>query len=340
MRRQFVLAAISCVMVALGAAVAAAQPVVLVQPDPGDAELLDAYHRLEAELHIHNFSTRPLPGEPSAGELAELLERRQAVAAVSLLRRNGRATLELWLIDRASGEPSLRTLEAGQSDDTASLIALRAADLLRISLSELERPPPRAASQPAIAPPPPAAEPVDASAAADHDEEARLWLHASGLMLRAGGRFGVAFGPMLGVFYRPLHWLQAGMLVAAPIAGARLTTDNGSATLRQELAWLELRFVVLRAGDLQLAGLLGGGAYFVQAESQVKPPLVSRDDQTWAWLLSLGAQAEYALFPRVSLNLSLRALALLPRAGVAVYDRSALVELPALQASLGVAVGL
>jgi hypothetical protein len=318
-------AALSCGLALLLAGTVGAQStrnVVLVQPDLRDSELLDAFHRLSAELHLHDFETRLRVSADDAA-LADLLRGGVALAALRLTRSEGHARVELWLLDRARGEPTIRALEAEQSDDTASLIALRAVDMLRIALSEPARPPP----QPSAAKRP--AEPAR-----------RFWLQASGLAMSAGQRYGFAFGPMLGFFYRPLPWLDAGVLLAAPIEGARLENEKGWASVRQELGLLEARLSLLRTGDLQLAALLGGGLYFLQAEGMYAPPLIAQSDEIWTWLASLGAQAEYALLPRLSLQLSLRALALLPRGGVKVLDQLNPVALPAFQASLGIAVGL
>ncbi|MET0390260.1 MAG: hypothetical protein ABW321_30090, partial [Polyangiales bacterium] len=139
---------------------------------------------------------------------------------------------------------------------------------------------------------------------------------------------------------RPIHWLHVGIQVAGPIAGARITNNNGRATIHQELAWLEARLVWLRAGDLQLALLLGGGAYFAQAYGEVSSPLTSRDDSVWSWLMNAGAHADYALSNRFSITLAVRALALLPRTGVAIDTDTAIIDLPALETSLGLAIGL
>jgi hypothetical protein len=313
------------------ASAAFAQTVVLLRPEAGDSELLDLYHRLSGELSSHQFVTLEVNLSALSGmSLARMALERDAVAALAPERDGGAITLRMWLVD-SLGQGQERRIAAEPSDDTASLIALRAVDLLRVSLTEPE-PEPEPASQPQPQP-----------TAAERPPRAgppKFWLGASGLMLRAGERFGFGFGPLLGLFYRATPWLHVGLQLAGPITGARLTTSSGDAIMYQELAWFEARAIVLRAGGLQVAPLIGVGAYFVQAQGAARAPLTSQNDQVWSGLLSAGGYIDYALSPRVALTGAVRALALVPRTGVAVFRESALIELPALEASLGIALGL
>ncbi|HEX3594105.1 MAG TPA: hypothetical protein VHU80_03355, partial [Polyangiaceae bacterium] len=52
--------------VVLSASLATAERVVLVRPPSVDATLVDAWHRLEAELRIHRFDTDVV--DPTANE--------------------------------------------------------------------------------------------------------------------------------------------------------------------------------------------------------------------------------------------------------------------------------
>jgi hypothetical protein len=319
------------------AGVAAAEPVVLVSPQQEDPTLIDAFHRLEAELRIHHFDTLPVTtdlaaaGAPSLGHVAE---QHHALAAIALSRRAGQTTLDLWLVDRASGEGQLRTLEAGQGTDAASLIAVRAVDLLRASLGEFDpdQPVPPGDKQPhepePAAPPPPAA------------SDFALWLYVEGCMLRPGAEFGSSFGPALALMYRATPWFHAGLSVAVPLSAMNVETPSGSAAVHQELASAEVRFPILRAGGFAAGPLVAFGAYFLQASGRATAPLLPADDSVWSWLLSLGAQAEFRLLPRVAASLSVRAVFLAPRLGVLVDKDSVTIEQPALEAALGVAVGL
>jgi hypothetical protein len=316
-----------------------AQSVVLVRPAARDPELLDAFNRLGAELRIHHFETTVVDGDlgdDPAAALGEIAEQQNAFASIAFVHRDGRATLDVWLVDRITGKTTIRTIDVSHSRDAASLVAVRAVDLLRTSLQELapgELPPadvvgaseqviPAAARQ--LAAPP----------------EPRWSLQAAALALVAGARFGPAFGPALGVFYRAASSLELGLLAAGPLAGSRLQTTHGAASMREELCWLEAHFPLLRAGRFRAAPLLALGAFFLQAQGQAVAPLQSHNDQVWSALLALGAHAELELVRRVALSTSVRAFGLAPRLGVAVARDSARLTLPSWQLSLGVTVGL
>jgi hypothetical protein len=326
------------VLAGMAPKLAAAQPVLLVRPQQDDPVLLDAFHRLDAELHIHHFETQrvelDLSHEPSV-LLATLAEQHHALAAIAFLQRNGQTALDVWLVDRVTGKTSMRTLEFGRGAEAANLIAVRAVDLLRASLGEFGAATPPKEIVGATHDPRPAAVSELTAAAPAH-----YWLCAEALLLHTGSRFGLAYGPALGLQYGPTPWLRMAVWLAGPLAGAELQTPSGAATLHQELAWLEAQFVFARAGGLQLAALLGAGGYFVQASGRANAPLISVSDQQWSWLTSLGARAELDVVGSVSASLSLRAFAILPRVGIAVATDAARIMLPAVEASLGIAVGL
>jgi hypothetical protein len=318
--------------------VAAAEPVLLVAPKQDDPKLVDAFHRVEAELHIHHFETLledadlEAAGAPSLGTLAE---RRHALAAIAFSLRAGQTQVDIWLLDRTTGESRVRTLDAGQGADAASLIAVRAVDLLRVNLGEL------------VPEEPAAPEPKPHETAADSEpspptaaEERAFWLYADGCILRPGSAFGFSFGPALAFMYRATPWLHVGVNVAVPLTAMTLETPNGNPSLQQEFATLEVRLPFLRAGRFSAAPLVAVGAYFLQARGHAMAPLIPQNDNVAAMLLSAGAQAEVRLWPRVSVNLSVRGLALLPRLGVKVVDYPEVIDPVALEAQVGVGVGL
>jgi hypothetical protein len=330
-------AAGSCIVFWCIASAAAAEPVVLVSPQQEDPTLIDAFHRLEAELRIHHFDTLLVTtnleaaGAPSLGSVAK---QHHALAAIALSRRAGQTTLDLWLVDRETGESLSRTLEAGQGADAASLIAVRAVDLLRTSLGEFDPDEPAAPTEKPPGEPAPASPPLTAAS------EFSLWLYVEACMVRPGADFGSSFGPALALMYRATPWFHAGLRLAVPLTAMSLDTPSGTPSVRQELASAEVRFPILRAGRFAAGPLVALGAYFLQATGQATAPLESVNDHVWSMLLSLGAQADLRLFPRVAASLSVRALLLAPRLGVAVAKDSATIEQPALEASLGIAVGL
>ncbi|HEX4353685.1 MAG TPA: hypothetical protein VHZ95_12235 [Polyangiales bacterium] len=337
----------------------AAQSVLLVRPSVDDPMLIDAFHRVEAELRIHHFE--PQLRELAAGtSLGALAEGTHALAAIALVLRSGETTLDLWLRDRASGATSLRTLEAGTGADAASLIAVRAVDLLRASVGEFdpamtsvepsEPTPSPATPTPATtattaSPPPPSAAAAATSSAPPPTPESQTatplaTIEVEACALRASANFGFAAGATLGFYYRPIRRLALGVSIALPLTAAEVDTPSGSARVHQAFAVAEARWALLRVRSFQLAPLIGLGAYALQAHGDPLAPLVARSGVTASFLIEAGVRAEFALFGPVALGAALRALALVPRTGVAVGSHSSFIDLPAFEATLGLAIGL
>jgi hypothetical protein len=76
------------------------------------------------------------------------------------------------------------------------------------------------------------------------------------------------------------------------------------------------------------------------AEGEPLPPLRSRTESMIALLGGLGVHADIAVAPALAVGVGVRAVAMAPRAGVAVGKESSPIELPAIVASVGARVGL
>jgi hypothetical protein len=321
------------------AAGASPERVVLVRPEAQDPVLLDAWNRLAAELRIHQFEIRVVEGgtaETAPAALSELARKVDALAAIALVEQTGRTTVDVWLVDRVSGKTTMRTIAVRRGADASSVLAIRAVDLLRASLREFEtderpppdivgvdrRPVPRAAAQLSSRPPP--------------DVRCR----AEALLLAEGARFGVAAGPSLGLSYRTTDWLELGILASGPLVGAKLETVEGSATMHQELGLLEARVSVLRSPLFDVGVNAALGVHLLSAEGQALPPLLSKSDRVASFAFAMGLAAEVKLSARIALGVTLRAVGMAPRVGVAVARESAVLALPVVLASGGIVVGL
>jgi hypothetical protein len=229
----------------------------------------------------------------------------------------------------------MRRLEVGRTSDAASLLSIRAVDLLRASLLEAE---------PGRQPPPdvvgvdrkPMPKAVRALAAPRRSQYA---LRVEGMALFDGAGLGFAFGPGLG-FHRSFGPFELGLMLAGPLMGTRFETERGTASARQELAWLDAKLSLYEAAPLEAGLDLGLGAHLLQAEGQAEPPLRSRSDGVWGLLGSLGAHARLDLTAATALGLSVRALGVLPRQGIALSSDRVELSQPLLSASAGVIVGL
>lgn len=326
---------------------ARAEGVVLIRPPASDPLRSDAFNRLLGELHIHGFATRiedsDATGDP-VDALRQVVRKYAALAGLQLVRDERGLWLAVVLIERESGAARSHRLDMDTTNaDAASLLALRAVDLLRASLLRVPepRPPPAAARASPVAPrvalPPPSATATPARAAG----AAQGWsLAIEGDVLWAGERIGIGYGPALGVFHRPEAWFQWGLWLAAPTFGTGLRGSAGSARVWQETLLLEARATFMRVHGFGLAASAGGGAFLLQAEGAVREPFVSERDAVWSGAFALGLRAEQLLGAVVSVGLSVRALALVPALGVAILNERAALQFPLLRASLGLSVAL
>ena len=169
--------------------------------------------------------------------------------------------------------------------------------------------------------------------------KSEYFLRVEAAALFDGGRLGFAYGPALGL-HRALGPLELGLMFAGPLVGTRFRAEQGTATARQELAWLDLKWTVFRYARFATGLDFGFGAHFLQAQGQAEPPLRSRSDAVWGWLFTGGAHARFELSAAAAAALSLRALGVAPKQGIALLDERVELAQPLLSASAGVIVSL
>jgi hypothetical protein len=315
-----------------------AERVVLLEPQSSDAVLFDAFNRLAAELRIQRFEIESVAapvGQTPASVLAATAEKSGAVAAIALVRHGDDASVDVWLVDRVTGKTTLRTIVAEHGADESSVLAIRAVDLLRASLQEFpagERPPVDVANVERHAPTP-------VVAAFTAREEPRILLRADAVLF-AQAQAGVAVGPSLSAAYRIARRFEVGIGGAGPLLGGRVDRPEGSATLQQGMAWCEARFDAIRAAPFDAGVNVAAGAYFLGAEGQPRAPLQSRSGGLSAALGALGVHANVAIVPALSVGITVRVSATLPRAGIAIGETSVPFGRPAVLGSAGIRVAL
>jgi hypothetical protein len=318
---------------------ARAQRVVLVQTGARDPMLEDAWHRLVAELRIHRFESETVElaeGVDLAQALADTARAKEAIAAVALVRQNETTAVDVWLIDRVSGKTTLRRIVVRPGADASSVLAIRAVDLLRASFREFgagERPPTDVADVDRRPVP-------EAVRAMSEEPPPVVTLAAGAMMLVEFPGFGAAFGPSLGAFVRAADRFAVGAGVAGPLVGAKFSAHSGEASMTQALGIFEARLSIVQSRAFQAGPSLSFGAYHVGAAGIARPPLVSREDDTWAAIGGGGGFFQARLWGDVSASLSARVFGVVPQVGVAVGDDVRVIRFPIVETSLGVVVGL
>jgi hypothetical protein len=313
-----------------------AQRVLVLRPPTTDPTLFEAFGRLRAELLLDDFEVVVLESDgrdvdPAAVE-AEA-QKADAFAGIALTRQPNGAIANVCIVDRVTGKISQRRLSIDGATDTPTLLAVRAVDLLRASLRELdpgERPP---AEVVGVDPGPMPEEVREFSA-----EDAPFQLRAGALALGVASDVGGAYGAALAAEYRPIRSLAVGVFVAGPLVGASYAASRGRASLRQELGLVRGSVNTLRSDTLELGPVLGAGVYHLKAHGEVDASLISQTHDFWSFAVSGGVEAELHLTTALSLHAEAFALVLTKRAVVAVNQESTALAIPLLCASAGLGV--
>jgi hypothetical protein len=312
-------AAVVCMLVAFARVAAGAGPskVVLLRGN-GGALVEEAINRLRAELAASGFTveTVALPPQADARTTVERVAREAgAFAAVMVSPSNGGTSADIWVTDRVTGKTSVRNVEVSGTTAPADL-AVRAVDLLQASL--LEATP--AAARPRAPAPADVARWVEPSRL-PRPFFAGLWLEAGGGALLATGGIGPAACPSFRLSFGWRNGMGFRLGFAGPAVGAPLESPLGTATVRQEIAFLEAFYAVDTRSPLIPVVSLGAGAYHLYASGAPKPPYIGASAETWTAAANAGLGGAYRLAERVALTLDVRGFLTVPRPVVTLAGR-------------------
>jgi hypothetical protein len=340
-RGRALVAAAAALILLLLTPTALAQTVVLVRPPDSDPLLSEAFNRLRAELTLQGFEASVVELDASTSSpqaLAELAQKEGAFAGISLTRRVGAPAAEVCIADRVTGKISLRTLALNQGPDSPSVLAVRAADLLRSSLREYaaERGPPPGVIGVESNPMPVAVERFARVPAA------RFRLDARAALLGATQRIGPGYAPSLGFSYRIQDRVGLGLLVTGPAVGASYKTDFGTASVRQELVLGRVIATAFQSTAFELRPTLAAGVYRLDARGELSdtqsPQLQARSAAVTSFAAGVGLDADLRLSHALLLGAELSAFELAPRPAVAVYRAEYSFIGPFVSVSVGIGV--
>jgi hypothetical protein len=294
--------------------------VLLVRDRMADRAIDRAQVRLEAELRAAGFQVeeRVVEEGEDARKIVEEPGEGGPFATVLLRRTGARTATDVWVADHVTHKTVVRRIGSQGGGDTADrALALRVVELMRASLVEglvLPEPEPEPAT-PAPAPPPP-----DVTAwtrEAIREPPAARPAHVS-LALGVAGAFagpdvGTGVGPELRVAWHASPAWSLGVLGAGPAFGAHVSGTQGSATVRQELALVEVAFEPKVDGAIGGLVALGAGTYHLYASGDATAPFTSSQQGAWAALFSGGAGLRVRVTRSASLVLDVRELIAVPR---------------------------
>ena len=345
------------------ASIAQAQRIILVCPPEADTSLTEAFNRLRGELSMHGFEveiqTAAEAGSPE--NLALRAERVGAVASVSFVRSAGIATADITISDRVTGKTTIRTIATPVGMDAASLLALRAVELLRGSLREFgdnEKPPkdivgatPDRASPtvtkwaesksaptveivpPKPVAPPPAAPPPKVNAAITAPRWS-LRADVLGYALFPGPHSAYGAGGAVGFKWNPR--IETRLAVEAPWFGLQYSTPHATSQIHLLTAAGELAFSIASARHVDLQLLGGVGLVHVTMYTTTIAPWQPLTPTAWLVMPRLGVGLAVALSPRLFWQNSAQLAALWPPTHLRIEDRRITLGLPMILYSTGV----
>jgi hypothetical protein len=252
--------------------------------------------RLVDEVRFLGFEPQvvaPLADDdPSA--LVELARSLDVAAAIRVDAAKGR--VQVWVVDRMTGKLVARDLrldDEGQLD--ARVVAVRAVELLRASLAELEsRPPPPEAEAPVAAPVQRIRRP----------RTPRFGLWAQAAVAGAPGGLSVLPQVRAGFRYMPHPRIGGVLLGTAPLVAARVRDDEGSATVR--IGWLGVgpRVALHRPDAVVVPDVaVVAGPIIATMQGSARPPLRGEHDVVVDAVFEASGGLEVAVSPHVRLRL-------------------------------------
>lgn len=318
-----------------------AHTIAVVRPDRSDEVLVEAFSRLCGELRMYGLQVRLLEGADEAAAWdtsGQPGKPPEVVGGVSLVRTPGQASARIWVAANAPGKESVRITVSVADADAPSLLAIRAADLLRASLREL-----RGTD---LATPQATPKPDDASRepAAKMDEDAtvtsaapsptmthhlRRWsVFAGPAALFEIGKLGTGWGATAAARARVGRRLSLALSFTAPVRGQAYEAVGATAEVRQEIGTFAVALRLITAGALDLDVFQGLGVMHLSVHGEAQSPWIAQDASAWAAVSSTGLTARVALTEHWGLQVSAAGLLMLPRPIVDVADVSYMAHQP------------
>lgn len=328
--------------------------VAVVRSASNDPLLREASTRLRAELVAAGFevvevdripgdgrseveSSPSTGGGGSAGSASD-----ESFATVAMTRAGAGALADVWIGDHVTGKTVVQTLRVGAAPNAAAVLAIRALELLRASLLEVAAAP-RASEAPLDTPKDvlkwvEPSLPDHAPPPADLFEGGALGVGAIALHGLRG--IGLALGPTLRVSHGIAAPWFGRLTLTGPLIGPSLEEKEGTATVRQEFASLDLGLST-RQAPLGFFAWAGAGAYHLHTSGSATAPFRSTSDDVFSFLLTAGIGGVARVARRLAVTADLSAIGVVPRPVVIVSNRAVgSAGGPSLGMSLGLVVGL
>jgi hypothetical protein len=275
------------VILALGAGsvagTASASTVLLVRPPNPSSLASEALVRMHGELASAGFDVSfaaAMVGMDARASLEMLASGPGVDAVVAILGDEAPDSIEVWVADRMTGGSLVRrTSYQARGERDAEVLAIRAIELLRASLLEVDmagRPPPPKPTASEVARPP------------DPRDRARWGLEVGGNVVTSFDGVGPALVPFLRVDLALASWCVAQATAAGLGTRARVGSTVGSAEVSEEFLTGGATFRLRSHRGVRPVLSLALGALHTTAEGRTDWPYLAHTGWQWSFLADAG----------------------------------------------------
>jgi hypothetical protein len=292
--------------------------VIVLRPADVDELTRTALARVTGELTAAEFQTEFVtldPQQDPTTQVETVDTESHAVAAFAIAHfgdPNGH-TIAIWVSDRVGQRTSIlrMTMQGDDVSQDAALLALKAIELIRVSLAGLWPAPPQAP-----APPPDSNRPPEPS------QRPQVML---GLGIAAQQDIGLPSPQWMGSLTAMVTWPR-GLGIRAAIDGLgpalTLNGDYGTASVHRQLLLLGLAWTFVRRPQVQSFIVVSTGAAHLSGEGATTDPsrAIAHSGAAWSALGAAGIAATVRLGSRFWLGAELDGIATVPPLVIRVAD--------------------
>lgn len=316
--------------------------VAVVRTSPNDKLLREASTRLRAELSAAGFEVAEVdgvPGDPRA-EVERAGGDSRSFATVAIARAGSGAFADVWISDIVTGKTVVRRLSVRGERAGATVLAIRALELLRASLLELATP--ADGSRTESAAPPDVVRWVEPVMPGHRSPVPFAGLAASVGVYGLHGFGGI--GPALGPAFRVAHGIGAQWFgrfsLAAPLIAPSVSAPGGQASVTQYVSSLDIGWAT-EARPIGAFAWAGAGASYLYTTGAAAPPFHSTSAGVLSFVGTVGVGGLVKLGRSFALSADLAVLGLVPKPTVVIADSEAgTAGGPSLGASLALVIVL
>jgi hypothetical protein len=316
--------------------------VIVLEPTNAPPLSRQTFSRIKDELSADRF--RVVLATPSAESAAAAVIESSARnldrgAIIALFGNPETGETELCIIRRAGRRTAVRRAVVIEDPERMpQLLSLRALELLRATGLELSIDPDEDSKQETGSQQPDRPLPVRAPPAVPEQPAAfTIDMGVAGLQSVNGPPLAIA--PIARLALELTSYFQTRVSVLGLGTRPRVATANGSATVAQDFALLELTAVLRATQSVRPLASLGSGLLSVKAAGTGKPPYEGREAHQWSAAVDAGLGVALALRSRAAIVAELHALLAWPHPAVRLLDvRTATVAYPALIFTLALQV--